>query len=73
MGTEMGKPGAELTFKDALRIARGCAGFGGDYQGNLVDYRVYHQGMRAVVRALETAKKAGLNDTQTRVLHIIGK
>jgi hypothetical protein len=73
MECEMSKSGAELTFKDALRIARGCAGFGGDYQGNLVDYRIYHQGMLAVVRALETAKKAGLNDTRTRILHIIGK
>jgi hypothetical protein len=73
MENEMYKSGAELTFKDALRIARGCAGFGGDYQGDLVSYRIYHQGMLAVVRALETAKKAGLNDTRTRVLHIIGK
>lgn len=69
----MDKTGAELTFKDALRIARGCAGFGGDYQGGLEHYRIYHQGMLAVVRALETAKKAGLNDPITRVLHVIGK
>ena len=61
-----------LTFEDALRIARGCTDYGGGYRSNDEHYEIYQHGINTVITALMTASKIGLEDTQTRALHVIG-
>jgi hypothetical protein len=62
----------ELTFEDALRIARGCTDYGGGYRGNAEQYDIYQHGIQTVINALTDASKTGLEDMQTRALHTIG-
>ena len=61
-----------LTFEDALRIARGCTDYGGGYRSNDEHYEIYQHGINTVITALMTASKTGLEDTQTRALHVMG-
>ena len=62
----------ELTFEDALRIARGCTYYGGGHRGNTERYEIYHHGIQTVINALTAASKTGLDDTQTKALHSMG-
>ena len=62
----------ELTFEDALRIARGCMDYGGGYRSNPEHYEIYQDGIQTVINALTAASKKGLEDTQTAALHAIG-
>ncbi len=62
----------ELTFDDALRIARGCTDYGGGYRGNAEHYEIYQHGIQTVINALTAASKTGLDDMQTRALHSMG-
>ena len=62
----------ELTFEDALRIARGCPDYGGGHRGNAEHYEIYQHGIQTVINALTAASKTGLDDMQTRVLHSMG-
>lgn len=61
-----------LTFEDALRIARGCADYGGGYRGNTEHYEIYQHGIQTVINALTAASKTGLDDMQTMALHSMG-
>jgi transcriptional/translational regulatory protein YebC/TACO1 len=60
----------ELTFDDALRIARGCTDYGGGYHGE--EYQTYQHGIQTVINALTSAKERGLSDTQVAALHRMG-
>ena len=62
----------ELTFEDALRIARGCTDYGGGHRGNAEHYEIYQHGIQTVINALTAASKTGLEDMQTRALHSMG-
>ena len=62
----------ELTFEDALRIARGCTDYGGGHRGNAEHYEIYQHGIQTVINALTAASKTGLDDMQTRALHSMG-
>ena len=62
----------ELTFEDALRIARGCTDYGGGYGSNAEHFEIYQHGIQTVINALTAASKTGLDDLQTMVLHSIG-
>ena len=62
----------ELTFEDALRIARGCTDYGGGYRSNAEHYEIYQHGIQTVIAALTAASKTGLEDTQTMALHSMG-
>ena len=61
----------ELTFEDALRIARGCTDYGGGYR-QPEDAEIYQHGIQTVINALTAASKTGLEDMQTRALHAMG-
>jgi hypothetical protein len=61
-----------LTFEDALRIARGCTDYGGGHRSNAEHYEIYQHGIQTVINALTAASKTGLEDTQTRALHVMG-
>lgn len=61
----------DLTFDDALRIARGCTDYGGGYQGK--DYETFQHGIQTVINALTSTKEKGLSDTQNCALYIMGK
>ena len=62
----------ELTFEDALRIARGCTDYGGGHRSNPEHYEIYQHGIQTVISALTAASKTGLEDMQTRALHAMG-
>ncbi len=62
----------ELTFEDALRIARGCTDYGGGHRSNPEHYEIYQHGIQTVINALTAASKTGLEDMQTRALHVMG-
>ena len=62
----------ELTFEDALRIARGCTDYGGGYRSNAEQFEIYQHGIQTVINALTAASKTGLEDTQTAALHAMG-
>lgn len=62
----------ELTFEDALRIARGCTDYGGGHRSNAEHYEIYQHGIQTVINALTAASKTGLEDMQTRALHSMG-
>ena len=64
--------GVMLTFDDALRIAKGCFDYGGGYRSNDGELGIFHHGIKTVVNALEGARKSGMSDLQSRVLHRIG-
>jgi hypothetical protein len=61
----------QLNFEDALRIARGCMDYLGGYRDD--ELTVYHHGIQTVIAALTAASESGLEDTQTRALHLIGR
>ncbi len=61
-----------LTFEDALRIARGCTDYGGGYRGNTEHYEIYQHGIQTVINALTAASNSGLEDTQVAALHAMG-
>ena len=58
----------ELTFEDALRIARGCTDYGGGHRGNAEHYEIYQHGIQTVINALTEASNKGLKDTQVAAL-----
>ena len=62
----------ELTFEDALRIARGCTDYGGGHRGNAEHYEIYQHGIQTVINALAAASNRGLEDTQVAALHAMG-
>ena len=62
----------ELTFEDALRIARGCTDYGGGHRSNPEHYEIYQHGIQTVINALTAASKTGLDDMQTMALHSMG-
>ncbi len=62
----------QLTFEDALRIARGCTDYGGGHRGNAEHYEIYQHGIQTVINALTAASKTGLDDMQTMALHSMG-
>lgn len=66
------KEGKELTFADALRIAKGCTDYGGGYIGNKEHYEIYQHGIQTVINALTRAWENGLADRQVRALHLMG-
>jgi hypothetical protein len=61
----------DLTFDDALRIARGCTDYCGGYHGK--DYEIYQGGIQTVITALTSMKRKGLSDTQNCALYVMGK
>jgi hypothetical protein len=61
----------ELSYDDALHIARGCHDYGGGYEGT--ETAVYQQGISTVIAALEAGAKNGLRDSQVAALHSAGK
>ncbi len=61
-----------LTFEDALRIARGCTDYGGGHRGNAEHYEIYQHGIQTVINALTAASNNGLEDTQVAALHVMG-
>lgn len=62
---------SQLTFDDAMRIAKGCTDYGGGYSGD--DYETYQHGIQTVINALTSAKSKGLADSQIRALHAMGE
>ena len=62
----------ELTFDDALRIARGCTDYGGGHRSNQEHYEIYQHGIKTVITALTAAANNGLEDTQVKALHVMG-
>lgn len=60
-----------LTFEDAIRIAAGCADYGGGYRGT-PESEIYQHGIQTVLAALKAAASSGLGDAQTAALHRIG-
>ena len=62
----------ELTFEDALRIARGCTDYGGGHRYNDEHYEIYQHGIQTVIAALTAASNLGLEDTQVAALHVMG-
>ena len=62
----------DLTFEDALRIARGCTDYGGGYRSNAEQFEIYQHGIQTVINALTAASKTGLEDMQTMALHSMG-
>lgn len=62
----------ELTFDDALRIAKGCTDYGGGCRHDKELFEVYQDGIQTVIAALDAAKRTGLKDTQTAALLAIG-
>lgn len=63
---------ANLSFGDAVAIARGCFDYGGGYRSDDDKMKIYHHGIQTVVNALEHAERDGLKDMQVAVLHSIG-
>lgn len=63
---------AELTFKDAVIIARGCMDYGGGYRGDDEQLAIYRHGIQTVINALEHAAKDGLAATQIAALYAVG-
>lgn len=57
-----------LTFQDAIRIARGCTDYKGGYENE--NYEIFQMGIKTVINAL-TAAGRGI-DSQTAALHQIG-
>ncbi len=61
-----------LAFADAVRIARGCADYGGGYRGDPALFEAYQHGIMTVVAALTAAEERGLSDAQVHALHCMG-
>jgi hypothetical protein len=61
----------DLTFSDALRIARGCHDYNGGHRKQSAR-DIYHQGIQTVCNALEGLARSGLWDTQTAALWRMG-
>jgi hypothetical protein len=62
----------QLTFEDALRIARGCTDYGGGYRSNDEHYEIYQHGIKTVIAALTAASNTWPEDTQVAALHAMG-
>ena len=62
---------SELTFNDAVRMARGCHDYSGGHHHD-GHYDAFHHGVQTVINVLESAEKNGM-DTQCAVLWRIGK
>lgn len=60
-----------LTFTDAIRIARGCLDYGGGHH-NDGQLEAFHHGIQTVINSLEAAAKNGLSDFQVLSLWRIG-
>lgn len=60
----------ELTFDDALCLARGCSDYGGGHYGDA--YEAFQHGIQTVVNVLVAAQKNGLSEYQIAVVHAIG-
>jgi len=67
------KTGVELTFEDALRIARGCTDYSGGHRSDPEHYKIYQEGIWTVIRTLESAKEKGLDDPQIKALHSLSE
>jgi len=63
--------GDNLSFADAVKIARGCHDYGGGHHSD-GHMDAYQHGIQTVVQALEAAAKRGLQDYQVAVLHSVG-
>ena len=62
----------QLTFEDALRIARGCTDYGGGYSRSAEQYEIYQHGIQTVINALTAASNSGLESRQVAMLHAMG-
>lgn len=63
----------QLTFEDALKIAKGCTDYGGGYRSNPEQFEIYQHGIQTVINCLKSAFEKGLKDNhQVAVLHSIG-
>jgi len=47
-----------LTFEDALRVARECLTYSGNYRYDDARYEIFQQGVETVVNALVTVYKS---------------
>lgn len=57
-----------LSFDDAIRIAKGCLkDFSGGHRG--YELRIFDHGIQTVINALEGAKASELTDLQSKILH----
>jgi len=65
-------PPKVLSLDDAIKIAKGCVDFGGGYL-EASEREIFHHGIQTVVQSLEGAKKTGMSDLQSKVLHSIGE
>jgi hypothetical protein len=61
----------ELSFEDALNIARGCTDYGGGHHDD-GKMDAYQHGIQTVINALEAAKKNSL-DSQVAFLKAHGR
>jgi len=61
----------QLTFEDALRIARGCKDYGGGYRSG-EHYEAFQHGIQTVINALDHAEFSGIKDPQIATLYVIG-
>jgi hypothetical protein len=61
---------SELTFKDALAMAKGCTDYGGGYHGE--EWEIYQHGIQTVINVLTRANDKGVDSYQLKVLHNIG-
>ena len=71
-GNEDVAPVCVLSHDDALKIAKGCFDYSGGYRADKGELEIFHHGIQTVINALEGARKTGLSDLQSRVLHRIG-
>lgn len=62
----------ELTFHDAVRVARGCMDYCGGHH-NDGHLEAYQHGIDTVIRALEATEYHGLLDTQCAALWKMGE
>lgn len=62
---------SQLTFEDALRIARGCKDYGGGYRDG-EHYEAFKHGIQTVINALDHAEFSGIKDPQIATLYAIG-
>ncbi|ARP90280.1 hypothetical protein CAL14_08275 [Bordetella genomosp. 9] len=60
---------SDLSYADALRIARGCTDYGGGHRGDPVRFEAYQDGIQTVITALTHADP---KDSQTRALMAMG-
>ena len=61
----------QLTFEDALQIARACKGYGGGYRSG-EHYEVFQHGIETVIRVLGFAKVSGIKPSQIATYYVVG-